>query len=79
MAKLEFDLSTKQKMNMEQKSVMELLDKLLFLKMTDEEKFKQIEYIKSCRLRYLELENQLLIEKQSKNKKIQNWVYKRGK
>ncbi len=75
MVRKEYNLSLKQKMNMEQKAIMELLDKLLFLCYTDEEKLKGLEYIKCCRLRYLEFEKQLLLEKQSKDKKIQNYLH----
>lgn len=75
MVKKEYSLSLKQKMNMEQKAIMELLDKLLFLRYTEAEKLKGLEYIKSCRLRYLEYEKELLIEKQSKDKKIQNYLH----
>ena len=66
-------------MNMEQKSIMELLDKILFLKYTDEEKLKNLEYIKACRLRYLEFEKQLLMEKQSEHKNIDNYLYRSSK
>lgn len=76
MVKKEITISLKQRMNMEQKSILELLDKILFLNYSDEEKIKYLDYIKSCRLRYLEFEKQLLLEKQSKDKKIQNWLYK---
>lgn len=75
MVKKEKFVSTKQKMNMEMKSILELLDKTLFLKMTDEEKLKNLEYICSCRLRYLELEKQLILEKQTSGKKIDNYLY----
>lgn len=43
MVKKEYSLTLKQKMNMEQKAIMELLDKCLFIKMSDEEKLKQLE------------------------------------
>ncbi len=69
-------LSIKQKMNLEEKSILELLDKILFLQYTDEEKLKMLEYIKTCRLRYLELNKQFEMEKQSKNKQIANYYYK---
>ncbi len=75
MVRREYSLSLKQKMNMEQKAIMELLDKLLFLRYTDEEKLKGLDYIKCCRLRYLEFEKQLLLEKQGKDKKIQNYLH----
>lgn len=75
MVKKEFNLSLKQKMNMERKSIDELLDKLCFLKMSDEEKLKHIEYIKFCRMRYLELEKQLIMRKQAEGKKIENYLY----
>lgn len=75
MVKKEIYYSTKQRMNMEQRSINELLDKLCFLKMTDEEKLKHFEYLKDCRLRYLELEKQLLMEKQSEGKKIENYLH----
>lgn len=68
-------LSIKQKMNLEEKSILELLDKILFLQYTDEEKLKMLEYIKTCRLRYLELNKQFEMEKQSKNKQIANYYY----
>ncbi len=76
MVKKEYSLTLKQKMNMEQKAIMELLDKCLFIKMSDEEKLKQLEYIKSCRLRYFELEKQFILERQSSGKKIENYLYK---
>ena len=60
---------------MEQRSVMELLDKCLFIKMSDEEKLKQLEYIKACRLRFLELEKQYILERQNAGKKIENYLY----
>lgn len=75
MVKKEITISLKQRMNMEQKSISELLDKILFLNYSDEEKLKYLEYIKSCRLRYLEFERQLIMEKQAKDKKIQNYLY----
>lgn len=67
--------STQQKMNMEQRSIMELLDKVLFISMSDEEKIKHLDYIRCCRLRYLELEKQLILEKQANGKKIKNYLY----
>ncbi len=67
--------SIKQKMNMEMRSIIELLDKTLFIKMSDEEKLKNLEYIRSCRLRYLEFEKQLLMEKQSAGKKIDKYFH----
>ncbi len=69
-------LSIKQKMNMEMKSILDLLDKLLFLKYTDEEILKSFDYIRSCRLRYLELEKQLIMEKQKEGKNIENYLYR---
>lgn len=69
-------LSIKQKMNLEEKSIFELLDKVLFLQYSDEEKLKMLEYIKTCRLRYLELNKQFEMEKQNKNKQIANYYYK---
>lgn len=75
MVKKEKYISTKQRMNMEMRSILELLDKTLFIKMSDEEKLKNLEYLRSCRLRYLELEKQLLMEKQSAGKKIENYLY----
>ena len=75
MVKKEYSLTLKQRMNMEQKSVMELLDKCLFINLSDEEKIKHLGYIKACRLRYLEFEKQLIMEKQSSNKKIENYFY----
>ncbi|MBP3431869.1 MAG: hypothetical protein J6K39_03340 [Clostridia bacterium] len=54
---------------------MELLDKMCFLNFSDEEKVKQIEYIRSCRLRYLELEKQLIMEKQAAGMKIGNYLH----
>lgn len=68
-------ISTKQRMNMEMRSILELLDKTLFIKMSDEEKLKNLDYIRSCRLRYLELEKQLIMEKQSAGKKIDNYLH----
>ena len=67
--------STKQYMNMEMKALLDLLDKTLFLNFSDEERLKNLEYIKSCRLRYLELEKKLLMEKQSSGKKIENYFH----
>lgn len=75
MAGKEKYISIKQRMNMEQKSIMELLDKCLFINFTDEEKLKHLDYIKSCRLRYLELEKQFILEKQSAGKKIENYLH----
>ena len=68
-------ITTKQRMNMEMRSILELLDKTLFIKMSDEEKLKNLEYLRSCRLRYLELEKQLIMERQSAGKKIENYLY----
>lgn len=62
-------------MNMEQKSIMEILDKICFLAYSDEEKLQMLDYIRDCRLRYLEFEKQLIMERQSKDKRIQNYLY----
>ena len=67
--------SIKQKMNMEMRSILELLDKTLFLNLSDEEKLKNLDYIRSCRLRYFEFEKQLIMEKQSAGKNIENYLY----
>lgn len=67
--------SVKQKMNMEMNSILELLDKTLFIKLSDDEKIRNLEFIRSCRLRYLELERQFLMEKQSKDKRISNYIH----
>lgn len=75
MVKKEYTITLKQRMNMEEKSIFELLDKMCFLAYSDEEKLKMLDYIKDCRIRYLEFEKQLLMEKQSKNKKIQGYLY----
>lgn len=75
MVKKDKYISTKQKMNIEMRAILDLLDKILFLKLSDEEKLKNLIYIKDCRLRYLELEKQLIMEKQSSGKKIENYLY----
>lgn len=68
-------LTLKQLLNLEKKSIEELLDKCLFLNFSDLEKLRMLEYIKSCRLRCLDIEKQLLLEKQSKDKKIHGFIY----
>lgn len=75
MVKKEYSISLKQHMNMEMKSILELLDKICFLKYTNEEKLQQLDYIKCCRVRYLDYEKQFLLEKQSKDKKIQGYYH----
>lgn len=42
------------------RTIEELLDKILFLNYTDEEKLKMLEFIKICRTRYLKLEKEYL-------------------
>ena len=54
---------------------MEILDKICFLAYSDEEKLQMLDYIRDCRLRYLEFEKQLIMERQSKDKRIQNYLY----
>lgn len=61
------DETIKKKLNAERRTIEELLDKILFLNYSDEEKLQQLEFIKICRLRYLKLSKQLETEKQNKS------------
>ncbi len=55
-----FEFATKNEFR--KKAIEELLDKLLFLNYSIEEKIKILDYIKYCRLRYLDWEKELLLE-----------------
>ena len=61
------DNTIRKKINAENRTIEETLDKLLFLNYSDEEKLKMLEFIKVCRIRYLKLSKLLEIEKQNKN------------
>ena len=71
----EKSLSLKQKMNLEEKAIFNLLDKICFLAYSDDEKLEILKFIRLSRLRYLEFEKQLLMERQASGKNIKNYLY----
>ena len=60
------DETIKKKMNAEKRTIENLLDKILFLAYSDEEKIKVLDFIKVCRIRYLKLQKEYL-DKRSDN------------